>query len=486
MNMMTDLTDVKRGAVIEAKMRIAGKEVGGLRVIEVRNPYTSALVGTVPKATVEDVRAAFAAAHGYRAKLTRYERSEILAKAAALIRARGEAISDLITAESGIGKKDSRYEVGRACDVFTFAGNAALSDDGQIFSCDLTPHGKSRKVYTLREPLQGVISAITPFNHPLNQVAHKVAPSIATNNRMVLKPTEKTPLTALLLADILYEAGLPPPMFSVVTGDPREIADEMLTHADVDLVTFTGGVAVGKYIAAKAVYKRQVLELGGNDPLIVMEDADIEEAATLAAAGSYKNSGQRCTAVKRMLVHEAVADDFVARLVAKTKAWSYGDPTDATLDMGTVIDEAAAQNFERRVNDAVAQGAQLLAGNVRRGALYSPTVIDRVRPEMNVVKTETFGPVSPVIRFRDIDEAIHMANGTVYGLSSAVCTNRLDYITKLVTELNVGTVNVREVPGYRLELTPFGGIKDSGLGYKEGVQEAMKSFTNTKTYSLPW
>jgi putative phosphonoacetaldehyde dehydrogenase len=313
-----------------------------------------------------------------------------------------------------------------------------------------------------------------------------VAPAIATNNRMVLKPTERTPLSALLLADILLAAGLPPEMFSVVTGDPREIADEMLTNADIDLVTFTGGVAVGKYIAAKAVYKRQVLELGGNDPLIVMEDADIEEAATLAAAGSYKNSGQRCTAVKRMLVHEKVADDFVARLVEKTRAWTYGDPMDTMIDMGTVIDEAAAQNFEQRVNDAVAQGARLLVGNVRRGALYSPTVLDHVRPEMNVVKTETFGPVSPVIRFRDIDEAIRIANGTAYGLSSAVCTNRLDYITKLVSELHVGTVNVREVPGYRLELTPFGGIKDSGLGYKEGVQEAMKSFTNTKTYSLPW
>ncbi len=486
MNMMADLAEVKRGAVLNAKMRIAGKEVGGTRVIEVRNPYTNALVGTVPRATVDDVRGAFAIARGYRAKLTRYERSEVLNKAAALIRARAESISDLITAECGIGKKDSRYEVGRACDVFTFAGNAALADDGQIFSCDLTPHGKSRKVYTLREPLQGAISAITPFNHPLNQVAHKVAPSIATNNRMVLKPTERTPLTALLLADILYEAGLPPQMFSVVTGDPREIADEMLTNPDVDLVTFTGGVAVGKYIAAKAVYKRQVLELGGNDPLIVMEDADIEEAAALAAAGSYRNSGQRCTAVKRMLVHEKIADDFVARLVAKTKAWTYGDPMDATLDMGTVIDEVAAQNFEQRVNDAVAQGAHLLAGNVRRGALYSPTVVDHVQPEMNVVKTETFGPVSPVIRFRDIDDAIRIANGTAYGLSSAVCTNRLDYITRLVSELHVGTVNVREVPGYRLELTPFGGIKDSGLGYKEGVQEAMKSFTNTKTYSLPW
>jgi aldehyde dehydrogenase (NAD+) len=486
MTVLADLGKVTRGEVISAKMRVAGRDVGGDRVIEVRNPYSGALVGTVPRGTVEEIRGAFAIARGYRAKLTRFERSEILAKAAGLMRANAEAISDLITAECGICKKDSRYEVGRACDVFTFAGNAALSDDGQIFSCDLTPHGKQRKVYTLREPLQGAISAITPFNHPLNQVAHKVAPSIATNNRMVLKPTERTPLSALLLADILLAAGLPPEMFSVVTGDPREIADEMLTNADIDLVTFTGGVAVGKYIAAKAVFKRQVLELGGNDPLIVMEDADVEEAATLAAAGSYKNSGQRCTAVKRILVHEKVADDFVSRLVDKTRAWTYGDPMDTTLDMGTVIDEAAAQNFAQRVDDAVAQGARLLVGNVRRGALYSPTVLDHVRPEMNVVKTETFGPVSPVIRFRDIDEAIRIANGTAYGLSSAVCTNRLDYITKLVSELHVGTVNVREVPGYRLELTPFGGIKDSGLGYKEGVQEAMKSFTNTKTYSLPW
>ena len=326
MNMMTELAGVKQGSVLHAKMRIAGEHVGGDRVLEVRNPYTGAIVGTVPKATVDDIRRAFAIAKGYKARLTRYERSQIMYRTAELIRARGDAISDLITAECGICKKDSMYEVGRACDVFMFAGNAALQDDGQVFSCDLTPHGKSRKVYTLREPLLGAISAITPFNHPLNQVAHKVAPSIATNNRMVLKPTEKTPLTAILLADLLYEAGLPPAMFSVVTGDPREIADEMLVNPDVDLVTFTGGVPVGKYIAAKAVYKRQVLELGGNDPIIVMEDADLEEAATLAAAGSYKNSGQRCTAVKRILVHAAVADDFVARLVAKTEGMDVRRP----------------------------------------------------------------------------------------------------------------------------------------------------------------
>jgi len=467
-------------------MRIAGEQVSRDRVIEVHHPFDGRLVGTVPKATVDDVRRAIGIAKAYKPKLTRYERYAICYRAAEIMRGRADALSDLITAECGICKKDSMYEVGRACDVFVFAGNAALQDDGQVFSCDLTPHGKSRKVYTLREPLLGVISAITPFNHPLNQVAHKVAPSIATNNRMVLKPTEKTPLAALALADILYEAGLPPQMFSVITGDPREIADEMLTHPDVDLVTFTGGVAVGKYIAAKAVYKRQVLELGGNDPLIVMEDADLDEAASLAATGSYKNSGQRCTAVKRMLVHESVANGFIERLVAKTQAWTYGDPTDPKVDMGTVIDEPAAKSFESKVNAAVAQGARLLIGNVRRGALYSPTVLDRVDPTMDVVRTETFGPVSPVMTFRDIDEAIAMVNGTAYGLSSAVCTNRLDYITRFVSELNVGTVNVREVPGYRLELTPFGGIKDSGLGYKEGVVEAMKSFTNVKTYSIPW
>jgi aldehyde dehydrogenase (NAD+) len=371
-------------------------------------------------------------------------------------------------------------------DVLNFGASEALKDDGQIFSCDLTPHGKKRRVYTQRDPLLGVISAITPFNHPMNQVAHKVIPSIATNNRMVLKPSEKVPLSALLLADILYEAGLPPEMFQVLTGDPKEIADELITNESVDLITFTGGVAVGKYIAAKMGYRRAVLELGGNDPIIVMEDADLDEASTLAVQGSYKNSGQRCTAVKRMLVHENVADRFVELITAKTNAWSYGDPMDPAVEMGTVIDEPAARHFEEKVNEAIARGAVLCAGNIRDGALYSPTVVDRVDPEMPLVKQETFGPVSPVIRFRDIDDAIRISNGTAYGLSSSVCTNRMDYIARLVSELHVGTVNVREVPGYRLELTPFGGIKDSGLGYKEGVQEAIKSFTNVKTYSLPW
>jgi len=471
-------------------MRLAGKKVGadrtGDRAIVVTNPFTGSAIGTVPKATLEEVKAIFAQAHAYKPTLTRFERAAILNKAAAVATRRLDEIAALISAESGLCLKDAIYEAGRVSDVFLFGANEVIKDDGQIFSCDLTHHGKKRRVYTQRAPLLGVISAITPFNHPMNQVAHKVIPSVATNNRMVLKPSEKVPFSAILLADILYEAGLPPEMFSVLTGDPREIADELITNEHADLITFTGGVAIGKYIASKAGYKRMVLELGGNDPLIVMEDADIDEASSLAVAGSYKNSGQRCTAVKRMLVHESVADRFVEQVVAKTRAWTFGDPSDKKLDMGTVIDEQAAMFFESRVNEAVAQGAKLLVGNKRQGALYSPTVVDQVRPEMLLVMEETFGPVSPIIRFKDIDEAIRISNGTAYGLSSGVCTNRLDYITRFVSELDVGSVNVREVPGYRLELTPFGGIKDSGLGYKEGVQEAIKSFTNIKTYSLPW
>ena len=477
------MEQVKAGDRPQARQhREAGSSPG---VIEVRFPFTGEVVGTVAKAGVQEVRDAFAAAHAYKPTLTRFQRAEVLRKTAELLRGRTAQAAEIITRESGLCLKDATYEVGRVCDVLNFSATEALRDDGQSFSCDITPHGRNRRVFTRREPLLGVISAITPFNHPMNQVAHKVAPSIATNNRMVLKPSEKTPMAAYYLAELLYEAGLPREMFRVITGDPREIADELITNEHVDLVTFTGGVAVGKYIASRAGYRRMVLELGGNDPIIVMEDADLEEAASLAVQGSYKNSGQRCTAVKRMLVHEKVADEFTERVVAKTRAWTFGDPMDPKVEMGTVIDEAAAKLFEARVAEAVSQGARLLVGNQRQGALYSPTVIDRVDPQMTVVKQETFGPVSPIIRFRDIEHAIAISNGTAYGLSSAVCTNRLDYITRLVNELHVGTVNVREVPGYRLELTPFGGIKDSGLGYKEGVQEAMKSFTNLKTFSLP-
>ena len=467
-------------------LRIGGERLTRDRTLDVINPYNQERVGTVPLASLDDVRHAYRVAHAFRPKLSRYERSNILQRASALLRERAQEASRLITLESGLCLKDSMYEIGRVADVLVFGANEALRDDGQVFSCDLTPHGKRRKVITMREPLQGVITAITPFNHPMNQVAHKVVPSIATNNRMVLKPSEKVPLSAYFLADVLYDAGLPPEMFQVLTGDPREIADEMLTNAHVDLITFTGGVPIGKYIANKAGYRRIVLELGGNDPLIVMEDADLERASDLAVQGSYKNSGQRCTAVKRMLVHTDVADRFTELVVEKTLRWKHGDPCDPSMDMGTVIDEQAAVHFEKLVDEAVSQGARVLAGHRRDGASFAPTVLDNVQPAMTVVREETFGPVSPIMTFRDIDEAIAISNGTAYGLSSGICTDRMDYATRFAQELNVGTVNIWEVPGYRIELTPFGGIKDSGLGYKEGVQEAMKSFCNGKTFTMPW
>jgi putative phosphonoacetaldehyde dehydrogenase len=285
-------------------LRLKGERATRSRTLDVFDPFTGTRVGTVPLASIDDVRAAFEYAAAYQATLTRYERSQILERAAALLRERTEEASDLISLESGLSRQDSRYEIGRVADVFKFASIEALRDDGQSFSCDLTPHGKKRRVFSQREPLAGVIVAITPFNHPMNQVAHKIAPAIATNNRVVLKPSEKVPLSALYLADILYEAGLPTPMLQVLTGDPREIADELITHPLAELVTFTGGVAIGKYIAAKAAYRRVVLELGGNDPLIVLEDADLERAATLArirtpGSGVLQSSGCWCRRASR-------------------------------------------------------------------------------------------------------------------------------------------------------------------------------------------
>ena len=468
-------------------MRIAGKLVDADERVEVRNPYTGAVVATVPAASSAQVADAFAKAHAYKPKLTRFERSKILLNVADILVKRKEEIAHLITAESGLCLKDSIYEAGRAYDVWTFAGHAALRDDAEVYSCDLTPHGQQRRIYTSRYPLQGVLSVITPFNHPLNMISHKLAPAIATNNRIVAKPTELTPLTALVLADIIYEAGLPPEMLSVVTGNPRTMGDAMITDPHTDMITFTGSVKVGKYIAEKAGYKRLVLELGGNDPLIVLDDADLDRAATLAVTGATKNSGQRCTAVKRILVVESIADAFVEKVLAKAKLLKCGDPMDPATDIGTVIHEGAAKLFEARVNDAVAKGGNLLLGNDRRGALYPATVVDHVPYDCELVREETFGPVIPIIRCPDdLSEIIRIANSTAYGLSSGICTSRLETITRLVNELDVGNVNVWDVPGYRIEMSPFGGIKDSGLGYKEGVWEAMKSYTNVKTYTLPW
>jgi len=470
-------------------MRIAGKKVDAENKIDVHYPYTNEIIGTVPAGTSEHAKQALKIASNYQPKLTRYERQQILQKTAEELVRRKDEISDVITYELGISKQDSLYEVGRAFDVFSLTAQLCILDDGEIFSCDLTPHGKARKIFTIREPLRA-ISAITPFNHPLNMVAHKIAPSIATNNCTVCKQTELTPMTAMLLADVLYDSGLPPEMFSVVTGWPQDIGLEMIKNTNIDLITFTGSVGVGKYIAEKAGYKRTVLELGGNDPLIVLNDLsddDLKKAVELAVTGATKNSGQRCTAVKRILCQNKIADKFVAMVLDRAKKITYGDPMDLKTELGTVVNIEAAELFDKRVSMAGEEGAKVLYHPGRKGALLPPIVVDNVNPKSELVLEETFGPVIPIIRVSDNDDdVITISNSTAFGLSSGVCTNNFIRAKKFIQNLNVGTVNIWEVPGYRIEMSPFGGIKDSGLGYKEGVIEAMKSFTNVKTFSLPW
>lgn len=470
-------------------MRIGGEIVFTDDTVPVLYPYTNEVVGHVPAGTAEHARRAFEIAANYKPKLTRYERSQILQRAGELIGEKRDYLAKWLTLELGICHQHAIYETKRAQDVYQFAAAEALKDDGEIFSCDLTHNGKARKIFTTREPVKA-ISAITPFNHPLNMVSHKIAPSIATNNCMVCKPTELTPLTALTLADILYEAGLPPEMFQVVTGWPADIGDEMITNEHIDIITFTGGVPVGKMIAEKGVYKRQALELGGNDPLIVLNDlseADLDKAAAIAVAGATGNSGQRCTAVKRILVQESVADTFVPLVLEKAKKIKFGDPQDPETELGCVIHDKAAEIFENRVFQAEKEGAEILYHPGRQGALLPPIVVDKVPHDSELVMEETFGPIVPIVRVPDNDEEVMaISNGTEFGLSSGVCTNDLNRAIAFINGLNVGTCNIWEQPGYRIEMSPFGGIKDSGNGVKEGVIEAMKFFTNVKTYSLPW
>ncbi len=470
-------------------MRIAGCKVATEDAIDVTYPYTGESIATVPCGVPKHAEEAFRIAGDFEPRLSRYERQQILFRTAERLLDRKEEIVRTLILELGICYKDAVYEVGRANDVFMLAGQLCIHDDGEVFSCDLTPQGKGRRIFTLREPLRA-ISAITPFNHPLNMVAHKVAPAIATNNCMVCKQTELTPLSSMILADILYEAGLPPEMFSVLTGWPDVIGPEMIRNPNVDLITFTGGIPVGKMIAETAGYRRTVLELGGNDPFIVcndLADGDLKQAAELAVLGATKNSGQRCTAVKRILCQDGVADRFIPLVVDRAKRIRFGDPMDPETDLGTVVHEDAARAIDQRIVSAAEAGAEILYHPGRAGALLPPVVLDRVPSDCELVMEETFGPVIPVIRVPDDDdEVIDISNSTVFGLSSGVCTNDFRRMQKYIKGLDVGTVNIWEVPGYRIEMSPFGGIKDSGLGYKEGVLEAMKSYTNVKTYSLPW
>ena len=477
---------LNRKGLVEFGSIINGTQVKNDDWIEVFNPYTKEKVGRISTINAQILDQVLRNTANTTIKLTRYERATILNKIADTFEERIDEISKLITDETGLCLKDTRYEVTRSSDVLRFAAMKTLDDDSEVFPCDISRNGKPRRIYTTRAPLK-LISAITPFNHPMNQVVHKVAPAIATNTTVVLKPSEKAPLSAYYFAQLALDCGLPPNMLNVINGQNIPITVEMMTiHPDVTMVSFTGSSKIGKRIAKKLGYKKVILELGGNSALLVLKDADIEEAVAITIAGIFKNSGQRCTAIRRILVDENIADAYADKLTQRVEALRCGTPYKINNDMGTVIDVSSAINIRKRVQDAINKGAVCLTGHRRLGALCYPTVLDHVQNSFELVAKETFGPVAPIIRFKTLEQAIQIANDTPYGLSGGVVSNHWPSIQKIITELETGTVNVNEAPSYRLEWTPFGGIKDSGLGYKEGVINTMKAYTYVKTYSLPW
>lgn len=464
---------------------INGQQIETEEWLEVFNPYSNEKVGEVASLPPSILVKAIEQTYESRINLTRYERFSILNKVADELDNRIDEVSRLITDETGLCLKDTRHEASRVGEVLRFSAIKTLDDDSQVFPCDISKNGKNRRVYTTRYPLE-LISAITPFNHPMNQVAHKIAPAVATNNTLILKPSEKSPLSAYYLVQLFNECGLPPNMLNVVNGPLVETCDLLVTHPLISMVTYTGGSRIGKEIAQKAGYKKLILELGGSSAFIICQDADIDEAVDVTIAGTFKNSAQRCTAIRRILVDQQIADEYATALAEKVGKLKFGDPYNSDNDMGTVISEESAIEIEKRINASIDAGAKCLVGNSREGALLAPTVLDFVRNDFPVTAKETFGPVAPIIRYNTLDEAIKIANDTNYGLSGGVMTNHWPTIQRVITELDTGTINVNEAPSYRLEWTPFGGFRDSGLGYKEGVIETMRAYTKLKTYSLPW
>lgn len=446
------------------------------------NPYDGEVVGSVSRDTAEDVAAAIEAVHAYDHRLLGEERSRILQAVADDLQRRQEELAGSITAESGLCLKDSRREVERSVENLRVAAEEAKRIHGEALQ--ITARDGNRMAATILEPV-GVVAAITPFNRPLNQVVVKVAPAIAANAAIVVKPSEKTPLTALLFAALLVENGVPEDMVAMVTGDPREIGDALVGSPRVDMVAFTGGVETGERVARTAGLKKLLLELGGNDPLIVLADADLQRAAQLAARGALATAGQSCRGVKRILVVEEVADAFAPLLVAEVRRWRCGDPRDPEVDMGTLISEEAARRVEERCDRAVRDGAVLLCGGERRGAAMQPTALDHVPAGSELVACETFGPVAPVVRVRNLEEAVAVANSTPYGLQAGIVTRSFDAFVRAAKALRVGAVNLMEGPGFDSPHIPFGGVKRSGIG-REGVRYAIREMTTVKTVVMPW
>ncbi len=448
------------------------------------NPYNGKPVADVclaGKAEADEAVARAVEVFPALRRLPAHVRAEALLKIAGRLANRQDEIARTMTAESGKPIADARREVGRAVQTFTIAAEEARRIGGDLIPMDRTP-GMEQHVSILRRFPIGPVLGITPFNFPLNLVAHKVAPCLAAGNPMVLKPAPQTPLTSLLLAEIILEAGLPPGALSVVPCE-NAVAEQMVTDERFKVVSFTGSAAVGWMLKAKSGKKRVLLELGGNAGVIVEPDADLELAANRCAVGGYTYSGQTCISVQRVFVHESVYDRFVEQFVARVRALKAGDPADEATVIGPLIDETAAKRVEQWIQEAMAQGARLLTGGKRSGSVVEATVLANVTPAMKVSCREVFGPVVAVSRYKEFPAALAALNDSDYGLQAGVFTRDVDRIFRAYRELEVGAVLANEIPTFRAEHMPYGGVKDSGLG-REGVRYAIEEMTELKLLVL--
>lgn len=457
---------------------IGGRWIETARSATVYHKFTGEPLATVAQAGEAEVRAAIAAAAHTAptmAQLPAHRRAAILQRTAQLLRERREELARTIAAEVGKAIKFARVEVDRAADAFTLAGEEARRIHGQTVPLDAVAAGEGYFGFWQRRPL-GVIAAIVPFNFPLNLAAHKVAPALAAGNCVVLKPAGTTPLVGAQLCALLQEAGLPDGAINYVTGPGSEVGDWLITDPRVAMVSFTGSPPVGRHILARAGIKRVTLELGNNAPVIIAPDADLDWAARRCAFGAFYNAGQVCISTQRIYAATEIATAFTAKLVAATQQLVVGDPLDDRTDVGPMIQVGEAERIEQWVGEAKAGGAQVLTGDRRTGALYWPTLLSEVRPDMKVMAQEAFAPVAGVVRYGDFAEALRLADQTDYGLQAAIFTRDIDGILTALDRLNFGGVIVNDVPSFRVEHMPYGGNRQSGLG-REGIAFAVEEMT---------
>lgn len=470
---------------MEYKLFIDGQWVDGGPMMEVRNKYNDQVIAALPTARREDVDAAIAAAERAEtamADMPAYKRAEILLRTAALLRERHDDFSKTIAAEAGKALKFARSEVDRAISTFTIASEEAKRLHGETIPLDAVPSGEGYFGFWTRRPV-GVIAAISPFNFPLNLVAHKVAPALAAGNTLVLKPASTTPLAAVKLCQVLAEAGLPAGAINLVVGSGGTVGEWLITDPRVDKITFTGSPPVGEHILAVAGIKKVTLELGNTSPVIVAPDADLDFVAKRCAVGAYYNSGQVCISVQRIYSQKQVYEPFSEKFVKATDAMVVGDPLDERVDVGPMIDSKETDRIEGWVKEARTSGAKVLTGGKREGAVYYPTVLADVSPAMKVVAEEVFAPVASVIRCDDFEESLRQANDTKFGLQVGVFTKDVDRVFKAVKRLNFGGVIINDTPVFRADHMPYGGNRQSGLG-REGVRFAMEDMTNIQMVAI--